>query len=513
MAVTFLVLVAAVVWRLWEIHGLGSIPLGLAGLALLWLRDFSEPQEISKSERVNVIPLAVAAWVLFTLGKWLDSSSLQLLALGILALAWLVGVVGWARAGGLILLIGLICLPQGLIHEKVLLHLQRLATAMASWALDVARVPHVPQGAVLETVRGDLFVEEACSGMQSLLTGLIVAQIYFAWHRAGVFFSLAGLAGTGLLLLLGNGLRIFIIALLYVRYDIDWTAGWRHEMTGTVVYLAVLSLLPSLRQLLQRTLAAREHFFLTYGQWHHAGISDDEKGMLKPLEAWRVATSLIPVSVCWAVLGMATAGAVEFVMFQAFAASDKPVTSANLPKLAGLEFPNELAGWRQDRAGKQVSFIEQFALDQHVWCFRKGPLTAWVAADLPFDELHPLRACYLNRNWYIVKEDVCSRPPVSPFAFMELRSKETTRPPMLVLFDNFNLSKKHYVGGVPPTRLEGRWQMMSTRLKRTQPAAGPFCQVQVVVAGTDTLESDTGQQAAQLLAAARIALAARLSNP
>lgn len=512
----FVVLTSWILWRMWVLDALGAVPLGLAAvLAVLWRDLATEPLRPLRAAGLPLI--AIASATLYAGGVLIESTFVQVLGIGGLGAAWIIGVKGWSRSWALLVLLGLVSMPQGLVQESFFVHLQRFAAGMASWGLDLAAVPHLQQGAVLETPRGDLFVEEACSGMRSLLTGLVAGQAYLAWIRKSLLFSMWFLLGCALLLMFGNCLRIFVISLLLVRFGIDWTSGWQHEATGMVVFIGALALLPGMRKLQERLASA-------YVRWRTPWAEPQQDLVPSRVDAvpiqgrpWMhvVMVERMPGAVLAAIFMMTAAGFAGRLVF----GGEEPAffrAEGSYPKLARVELPENLAGWKQDLSAKEVSVIEKYGLDQHVWCFRKDGLTAWVAADLPFDHLHQLRVCYRNRDWLVVGEGSEKESAGGAFATLELRSKEGQRPPMLVLFDNYDLIGKRYVGGVPRP-LASRWSRALEKIagRRSVDSGGErgaFCQVQVVVQGVPSLDSPTGAQSRRLFEEARALLGRGLAG-
>jgi len=440
-----------------------------------------------------------------------------LIGLGLFAAVGLARFFPRSQMGGLLVLIGLICLPMVFLKGSLLLSLQQLASVMASWALDVIGVAHLRQGVILETMQGTLFVEEACSGMQSLVTGLVVSQVYFCWQKKGLVFSLAGLACCSAFLILGNCVRIFLIGWLYADHAIDLTKGWKHELTGLGVYLLVLALLPSVASVLE----GMGRVYIRWSKpWKERFARARKPRMAAGLPALHSLKQLLldelpkPLLVALALMTMATVA--EAWVFRGGETAGAAIDVSKLPSLSTIMLPAELAGWQQDPGEGEVSVIGKYTLEQRVWTFRKGGMTAWVAAGLPYDELHPLRLCYINRDWAIAREGDIAPSNLSPFSYLELRSKENTRAPMLVCFDNYDLSTSRFVGG-PPDRITSRWETVFARLKgeRSHSALtgkGPFCQVQVVHSGVEDHKSSGGAQTMELLAAARDSLAPQITT-
>lgn len=518
LATVFLSLLALPVARLAQMEVLAGLPLGMAGLFAVLFRDLPGIGRPSEFSRKWLFTGAVASGLVYGLATWLDSTSLQLIGLGMFAAVWLGRFFPRQQMGGLLALIGLICLPVVFLNGSLLISLQQLASVMASWALDVTGVAHLRQGVVLETVQGTLFVEEACSGMQSLLTGLVVSQIYFCWQKKGLLFSLAGLLCSSAFLILGNCLRIFLIGWLYADHAIDLTKGWKHEITGLAVYLLALALLPSLTCVLDGLGATsvrwseslRKCFGWVTRPAGKAGASSRRSLMelLRKEGAPRV------LQVVAGLMVLATVA--EAWIFRSGTADEAKIDVSRLPALSEISLPPELAGWTQDPGAGELSVIGQSTLEQRVWTFRKAGMTAWVAAGLPYDELHPLRLCYINRDWAIAREGDLTPQGKLPFSYLELRSKENARAPMLVCFDNYDLSSGRFVGG-PPDRVVSRWETMAARLKgersqRKLTGKGPFCQVQVVQAGVTEHQSAGGVRSMDLLTAARNSLATQLSS-
>lgn len=517
-AILYLVLLLLPVLRLGQLEALGGLPVGLAGLLAISIRDLPGVRRISEISWSLLIVGAVGAAAIYLVATWMDSTSLQLIGLGMFGAVWLARFFPRSQMGGLLVLIGVISLPVVFLKSSLLLSLQQLASVMASWALDVTGVAHLRQGVILETVQGTLFVEEACSGMQSLVTGLVVSQVFFCWQKKGLIYSLVGLLCSSAFLILGNCLRIFLIAWLFADHAIDLTRGWKHELTGLGVYLLALALLPSLTSTFDSIGAAWIRWSLP---WKKRSGSVANLAAAPDLRArssfMRLLVKEGSSKTLWGVVSlMALATVAEAVIFRDGDEEASEIDVSQLPALSQITLPAVLAGWTQDPGAGELSMIGQSTLEQRVWTFRKAGVTAWVAAGLPYDELHPLRLCYINRDWAIAREGDLAPPGRSPFSYLELRSKENQRASMLVCYDNYDLAAGRFVGG-PPDRVTTRWETMMARLRggrseRKLAGKGPFCQVQVVQSGVTDHQSPGGMESVELLTAARESLISRLSS-
>lgn len=132
------------------------------------------------------------------------------------------------------------------LDQSLTTSLQRQASRLSSYLLDLLGVPHMLLGNVLELASGRLFVEEACSGVQSLYTlvfcaVLIVVVLGRALSLLPLYIALAVL-WAGLM----NVARIVSIAAVRYWYGWDWSHGWQHSAIGYLsLAVAVLLLLSS----------------------------------------------------------------------------------------------------------------------------------------------------------------------------------------------------------------------------------------------------------------------------
>lgn len=487
--------------------GWGSLALGL----LLW-RDAAE----GDGAREGAIDRTARAglWgsvLLFAIGAWVASSSLQLVGLGGVLLADQAQRKGWRGLGGLPWLVGLICLPQGVLEDTVLIALQRGAAGMASWGLDLLGIAHVAQGVVLELPGSTLFVEEACSGMRSLVTGLILLQAWFCKQRLGFGLSAVALAAAALLLIGANSARILTTAVLQAAGHEMWTTGTRHDAVGWAWFCLAIGLGAALPWALTSVFAICRDRGMAGGDGVPMGRIDAE---------WRAAAALkallggLPRLTCLAVVVMSAAMVPE--VLRVAGGGETASTTGNVRALEAGLMPLELAGWRRDDRATGSGFLEGFALHQQRWLYRKGGRRAWVAADLPFPDIHPLPICYAARDWQVLRNDAHVPAGGAPLTVLELRSKSGNRAPMRVMFDHYDLGQKRFAGGLP-SRLASRWETVRRHLdpRANEPAkpGGPYCQLQVVADGVVGIDSQAGLEALRLFEAARVQLARSLEAP
>lgn len=124
--------------------------------------------------------------------------------------------------------------------------LQRVTAKVSSLILDRFDIPHHLTGNVFHLPNGQLFVEEACSGIQSVFSLLFLAVLWVTWQRRSWIlapvYALFAVAWAGVM----NILRVTIICYSQEQWQIDLSHGLRHELLGyACLVVAVLLLLSS----------------------------------------------------------------------------------------------------------------------------------------------------------------------------------------------------------------------------------------------------------------------------
>lgn len=144
----------------------------------------------------------------------------------------------------------LLRLPMNL-DTSVSSWLQRITARVSSFILDWIEIPHQLTGNVFHLPHGTLFVEEACSGIQSVFALFFCSVLWVVWkHRSFALlpiYVLAAMFGAGIM----NVLRVTVICIAQERWQLDWAHGWRHDVLGYICLLIAIALLISSDRLLR----------------------------------------------------------------------------------------------------------------------------------------------------------------------------------------------------------------------------------------------------------------------
>ena len=146
----------------------------------------------------------------------------------------------------LVLALPLFTLVQ-LVRADVLLvlYLQNITTWMSSVMLDLFAVPHAVANNVIQLSDRELFVAEACSGIQSVFTLSFLALLMVAWHRRRIWMAPLYLGIAFLLAVFANVIRVTVVALAANSYQIDLAEGWPHEILGYIALALAFAFLLS----------------------------------------------------------------------------------------------------------------------------------------------------------------------------------------------------------------------------------------------------------------------------
>ena len=128
--------------------------------------------------------------------------------------------------------------------QKLINRLQQVTTDLSSVALDVLGVPHSVEGNTMQLVSRELFVAEACSGIQSVFTLAFIACVIVAINRRRLWLTPIYLLISVLLAIAGNTLRVSAVAVAEHWFAVDLSEGWQHDVLGYVTLgIATLFLL------------------------------------------------------------------------------------------------------------------------------------------------------------------------------------------------------------------------------------------------------------------------------
>lgn len=397
---------------LWVKEHYQFFPLLLVATAWLTYERAQEQAEFPATRyRITWIPLIVS-WLILCAAAVFNSpwtAALSVLLLGHSLLATHKRERGLTILHPWWLLIILIPLPLGLDGELVRV-LQHVASTMASHVLDFIGVMHVMSGNVLAFPDRQFFVEEACSGINSVFVMLAATSTYIVWARV------RWIRGTQLLIsavwwsTAMNALRIVLIAVSHDAKFADLSEGVAHTALGLVLYLIAMWMLWSTDQLLQFVFSplARNETNSKYNSQHKlrrlwTQLTEDAP-TAEPLTTKNntpADNSSHPKRLHRLAFMIGIAGLLQFVPHASPASKSETTRSFDNLNQQSLVADSEITDFSRTQR-QNLKERNLFGANSASWSIDVPGRELRATVDGPFDTWHDLRQCYSGTGWTIV---------------------------------------------------------------------------------------------------------------
>jgi len=394
--------------RLWWLPHYQFFPLALVGACMLARRSSHGPAgDVRDGVWVGWITaglLSLAAANAFN-SPWLTMISALLVVS-----AWLYGRGGTSailwQIPALVMVLTTLRPPLNLDHTLVT-KLQAATTRISSATLDVLGVTHVTQGNVIEIPGQSLFVEEACSGINSLFSILACTLFYLLWTRRHGFVWFFLLLSAPLWVLAANACRVVLTVVLQSRWEIAADTGWLHDFLGFAAFaLAVLLLFAT-----ERLLTFYSAVLLRRRSSPPATPSGTSVPARAAPDVMRATRWRVPAGVALLLL----LGQVPTIARQGrdFSAAIRGLTPAEL----GLEFLPQKQGYWSRQGFERIDRARRSDSGEHsqVWKYAGSAERVIVSLDYPFLGWHELSECYAVQGWHLemreAREATADQPP------------------------------------------------------------------------------------------------------
>jgi len=357
------------------------------------------------------------------LGAYLYSPWIVQFAAVIVASAWSLAAFGgakWTRITAICSLFAIsIPLPSGL-DMQLNFRLQAISVWACSGFLDAIGVPHIVEGHVLQIADTKVLVPEVCGGADSVYAFTAIGLGFIVLRRCSLLAGLLTLASVPVFFVIGNFVRLLVIAIGIEKLDGNFTTGLGFIAVAiTASVFSVVALLlwyVSIVAILEPISKDREQNKLTkLYQWltawpqtnkdilHAEQVEAQSADPLEKAATWRPSfvTMVIPSLVC---LMVGTISA--YVVF--FTANDFVFTGVS-DEIAA-EFPSGDAFPDQFGSLRKISFTPttQKSTDprgkySHAWMFDDRGNQVFASLVFPFSRWHPLWTGYQAAGWKIIE--------------------------------------------------------------------------------------------------------------
>jgi len=252
-----LVLVISFIWAFWPVcielfhtwsenedysHGFLIIP------AVIYL-IYEKQRLISLKQNSMCWPgfiCVLLAVVLYLVGLFSSFRSMANLALVLAIWGSLFFLFGFdfikKYAWELFMLLFMLPIPSR-IYASITLPLQLIVTKVSVFVLHLIGIPVLREGNVIQLVNTTLEVVNACSGLRSILTIIVLAFIISCFTFRGTWRRLLLIMTAIPLAMLSNLIRVTVIALFAQHGNITFVDGTGHVLLGVCLFAVSLLLL------------------------------------------------------------------------------------------------------------------------------------------------------------------------------------------------------------------------------------------------------------------------------
>lgn len=245
--------------QVWSTEAGAHGPIVLAVGAWLLVRELAAAKPLVRSGSL-LLTLAglVVSLAIYVFGRAFDFISLEVAGLYGAAVSALYSRIGiralihlWFPVGYLAFLVP----PPGWVIDQLTAPLKQFVSWASMTTLSAAGIPVAREGVTIYVAAYRLLVEDACSGLNSLV-GLVAVSLLYIYLLRGSNLRYAALlvAATIPIAVLGNILRIMTLILLTYFFGDEVAQGFMHQVAGLFLFAVDLLLVFLLDQMLWRIL-------------------------------------------------------------------------------------------------------------------------------------------------------------------------------------------------------------------------------------------------------------------
>lgn len=233
------------------VHG----PLVLAtAIWLVWRNWGDIAAEARPGNMWIAAPVLILASAIYTFGRAYNFLMIEVAALLLALLAIAYAFVGHRVLMKLwfpIVYLGFLIPLPGWVLDSFTQPLKILVSDIVTWLLSALGYPISQVGVTLYIAQYQLLVEDACAGLNSIISLTAVGLFYiYLMHNASWRYSVLLLAFLLPIAIAANVIRVIILVLLTYYFGNEVAQGYLHDFAGIVTFVSALLLFFLLDQLL-----------------------------------------------------------------------------------------------------------------------------------------------------------------------------------------------------------------------------------------------------------------------
>jgi len=130
--------------------------------------------------------------------------------------------------------------------------LKLLSAKMAAVMLNVINIPAVQQGSYIHMTHASVVVEDACSGLRSLIALMALGALFAYWMRSGKLKKVVLFLSSIPVALLTNMFRIMALAIISEFWGAKYVTGFVDGFFGFLVFVTAFLMLTRIEKVLQQ---------------------------------------------------------------------------------------------------------------------------------------------------------------------------------------------------------------------------------------------------------------------
>ena len=184
---------------------------------------------------VRLLEIANPDWRLI---NWLHAAAVTTLTLLYL---WYTGGTPWLRHFAFPILFASIAVPWLTpVEGPIVQDLMRAVAAIASEAATLSGIPTQVEGNLIRLSNGVVGINEACSGVRSLQTSLMIGLLFGELKRLSILNRAALVAGAIAIAFIGNCARALFLVWIGASKNLGAVSHW-HDFAGYSIVVAVFA--------------------------------------------------------------------------------------------------------------------------------------------------------------------------------------------------------------------------------------------------------------------------------
>ena len=223
------------------VHG----PIVLATGIWLFARRWQELLSIQRPGKLGIVlAVLIPSLLLYIFGRAFDFLVLQALAFLGVCVAVFYGQFGAEAVRRMwfpILYLGFVVPLPNWVITTLTAPMKEYVSYTATWLLSHAGYPIVREGVTLYVAQYQLLVEDACAGLNSLISLTAISLFYiYILHNASWRYALFLMLWIVPVALLANLVRVIILVLITYHFGNAAAQGFLHSTAGLVMFATAL---------------------------------------------------------------------------------------------------------------------------------------------------------------------------------------------------------------------------------------------------------------------------------